>query len=281
MTEGITKKATMVVPEVMADMVSAKLPKLIKFTPLAYVDNTLVGQPGDKITVPKWEYAGDAAEVAEGVAITLDQLTTKKSEMTIKKAAKGYEITDEALLSGLGDPIGQAVYQASLALANKIDNDLVEAAKGAVQKVAETATTVDNLQKALDIFEDEDNASYVALVNPADAAALRKDAAQNWTKGSELGAETIVNGTFGEVLGVQIVRTNKVEKGKGFLVKVSADATDTDDVNKYGAFVIALKRDVMVETDRDILKKATVITADKHYGTYLYDPSRVVKFGES
>ena len=56
MPQGITQKATMVVPEVMADMVSAKLPKLIKFTPLAYVDNTLVGQPGDKITVPKWEY---------------------------------------------------------------------------------------------------------------------------------------------------------------------------------------------------------------------------------
>ena len=41
MTEGITKKATMVVPEVMADMVSAKLPKLIKFTPLYQIGNTL------------------------------------------------------------------------------------------------------------------------------------------------------------------------------------------------------------------------------------------------
>ena len=39
MPQGITQKATMVVPEVMADMVSAKLPKLIKFTPLAFVDN--------------------------------------------------------------------------------------------------------------------------------------------------------------------------------------------------------------------------------------------------
>ena len=96
----------------------------------------------------------NAAEVPEGVAITLDQLTTKKSKMTIKKAGKGYEITDEALLSGFGDPIGQAVYQASLALANKIDNDLVEAAKGATQHVIETATTVENLQKALDIFEE-------------------------------------------------------------------------------------------------------------------------------
>ncbi|MFR7009354.1 N4-gp56 family major capsid protein, partial [Streptococcus pneumoniae] len=41
MTAGQTKLATMVNPEVMADMVSAKLPKLIKFTPLAYVETAL------------------------------------------------------------------------------------------------------------------------------------------------------------------------------------------------------------------------------------------------
>ena len=39
--------------------------------------------------------------------ITPDQLTTKKTTMTIKKAGKGYEITDESLLSGLGDPVGK------------------------------------------------------------------------------------------------------------------------------------------------------------------------------
>ncbi len=72
----------------MADVVSTKLPKQSNSTPLAFVDNTLEGQPGDEITVPKWEYAGDAADVAEGVAITLDQLTTKKSKMTIKRQVK-------------------------------------------------------------------------------------------------------------------------------------------------------------------------------------------------
>lgn len=49
-----TKLAQMVNPEVMADMVSAKLPKLLKFTPLAYVERTLVGQAGNTLTVPKW-----------------------------------------------------------------------------------------------------------------------------------------------------------------------------------------------------------------------------------
>ena len=274
-----TKIAQLVNPEVMADMVSAKLPKMIKFTPLAYVERELVGQPGNTITVPKWEYSGDAKDIEEGVAIEPDQLTTKKSTMTIKKAGKGIELTDEAVLSGLGDPIGQATHQIALAIANKVDNDLVEEAKKATQFVAEAPTTGDALDKALAVFADEEDARYVALINPEDAIALRKDTAKEWVRGSEIGANIVVSGTFGEAHGVQIVRSKKVEKGKGFLVKVSAVETDTDDVAKYGAFVINLKRDVAIETDRDILKKTTVITGDEHYGVYLYDPTKVVKFG--
>lgn len=280
MTAGQTKLATMVNPEVMADMVAAKLPKLIKFTPLAYVETALQGQPGNTLTVPAWEYAGDATEVGEGQAISPDQLTTKKTTMTIKKAAKGYEITDEALLSGLGDPLGQATYQLGLAIANKIDDDLVAVAKTATQHITETPTTLAAIDKALEIFEDEEDARYVAIINPKDAIKLKTDVAKEWTKGSELGADMVVSGTFGEVAGVQIVRSKKVDEGKGFIVKVSPSQTQTDDANKYGAFVIMLKRDVAIETDRDILKKTTVITGDEHYGVYLYDPTRVVKFGE-
>ena len=274
-----TKIAQLVNPEVMADMISAKLPKMIKFTPLAYVERKLVGQPGNTVTVPKWVYSGDAKDIAEGEAIVPDQLTTAKSNMTIKKAGKGIELTDEAVLSGVGDPIGQATHQIALAIANKVDNDLVEEAKKATQFVAEAPTTGDALDKALAVFSDEEDAHYVAIINPVDAIDLRKDTVKEWVRGSEIGANIVVSGTFGETHGVQIVRSKKVEKGKGFLVKVSAVETDTDDVAKYGAFVINLKRDVEIEKDRDILKKTTVITGDEHYGVYLYDPTKVVKFG--
>ena len=274
-----TKIAQLVNPEVMADMVSAKLPKMIKFTPLAYVERELVGQPGNTVTVAKWVYSGDAKDITEGEAIVPDQLTTDKSTMTIKKAGKGVEVTDEALLSGYGDPLGQAAHQISLAIANKVDNDLVVEAKKATQYVDDAPTTGAALDKALAVFEDEEDARYVALVNPKDAIDLRADTVKEWVRGSEIGANIVVSGTFGETHGVQIVRSKKVEKGKGFLVKVSAVETDTDDVAKYGAFVINLKRDVAVETDRDILKKTTVITGDEHYGVYLYDPTKVVKFG--
>lgn len=50
----MTKIAQMVNPQVMADMIRAELPKKIKISPLAKIDNTLAGRPGDTITVPSF-----------------------------------------------------------------------------------------------------------------------------------------------------------------------------------------------------------------------------------
>lgn len=279
MVRGTTKTAQVINPEVMADMVSSKLPEMIKFAPLAYVEKELVGVPGDTLTVPKWTYSGDATDIEEGEAIPVDQIGTKKQTMTIKQTGKAVEITDKAALTAHGDIYTEAANQITLAIANKVDNDIITVAKTATQNITEAPISVANIDKALAIFNDEDDAKYVALVNPKDAIKLRADAGQNWLRGSEIGADIIISGTFGEVAGVQIVRAKKVEEGKGYLVKISSTNTDTDDNAKYGAFVINLKRDIEVEKDRDILKKTTVFSGDEYYGVYLYDDTKVVKFG--
>ncbi len=274
-----TKVVDMVNPQVLKDIVSAKLPKLIKFAPLAYIERELVGKPGDTIDVPQWTYIGDAVEITEGEPIPLDKLGSKTTKMTIKQAGKGVEITDKAVLVGLGDPIGEAGHQIALAIANKIDNDFVAVAATATQYIAGAPVSVDNIDEALAVFEDEGEARYVALVNPKDAITLRKDAGKNWLAGSEIGANAIISGTFGEVSGVQIVRTKKVAQGKGYLIKISPEDTENEHDQRYGAFVLNLKRDIEIESDRDIVKKTTVITGDEYYGTYLFNDNKVVKFG--
>lgn len=166
MVLGTTTTAQVINPQVMADTVSAKLPKLIKFTPLAVVETTLVGRPGDELTVPQWTYSGDATEITEGQAIPVDQLGTKETKMKIKQAGKAIEITDKAALVGHGNVYGEATNQIALAIANKVDNDIVEVAKTATQNITEAPTTVANIDKALEIFADEEDARYVALINP-------------------------------------------------------------------------------------------------------------------
>lgn len=51
---ALTMLSNLINPEVLADMVEKKLHDLIRFTPLAEVDNTLVGQPGDTLTLPSY-----------------------------------------------------------------------------------------------------------------------------------------------------------------------------------------------------------------------------------
>lgn len=260
-----TKLQNMIDPEVMADMISAELEDKIRFAPLANVDRTLVGRPGSTVTVPKFKYIGDADDVAEGAAIDIALLETATDEFTIKKAGKGVEITDEAVLSGLGDPIGEATKQLTMSIANKVDNDVLAALDTTSLKyTAGTEWNLDTIDNAIAIFNDEDPEPMVLIMNPKDALVLRKNVAENWTRASELGDNIIVSGAFGEVLGAQVIRSRKVAEGTAYLVK-------------RGALAIYMKRNIETETDRDIIHKTTVITADQHYGAHLYDESKAIK----
>lgn len=262
-----TKLANLINPEVLKDIISFELPNAIRFSPLARVDQTLVGQAGDTVTVPRYNYIGDAETVAEGVAMGTSILTASSQKATIEKAGKAVELTDESVLSGYGDQINQAAKQLRLAIANKVDNDVL-AALETTTLVHKTAAggklDVATVEEAQSIFNDEDDAPMVLIVNPADAAVLRNSASNGWTRGSALGDQILVSGAFGEVLGAQVIRSTKLPKGTAYLVKA-------------GALAIYMKREVMVETDRDILAKTTVISADEHYGVVLEDESKAVK----
>ena len=80
-----TKLANMINPEVMADMISAKVTKKISVIPFAKVDTTLQGQAGNTITLGVFGYIGDASNVAEGASIGAEALTTTNKQFTIKK----------------------------------------------------------------------------------------------------------------------------------------------------------------------------------------------------
>lgn len=273
-----TKLANMVNPEVMADMIEQKYVDLMKFAPLATIDTTLAGRPGDTITLPNFTYIGDAATLAEGVSLTPSVLATSTTSVSIHKIAKGVEITDEAVLSGFGDPYGEAVSQIALAIASAVDNEVLSILHGisvsaALYETANSSTDPSpaDIVSALELFgEDIEDGPTVALVSPAVYTQMRTVVGANtWVPASEIAAGIAVRGVVGEFQGCQVMVSNKLAKSK-------AGAGDIYLV-KPGALRIFLKRDTLVEYDRDILAFTNVITASKHFAAYLYNIGKVVR----
>ena len=79
----------------------------------------------------------------------------------------------------------------------------------------------------------------------------------------------MVRGAIGEAFGCQVIISNKLK-----------DATPANEVAyivKPGALRLILKRDTLIEADRNILKFSNVITGSKHEACYLYDVSKAIK----
>lgn len=265
-----TKLANLFNPQVVGDMINAKLVDAIRFAPLCKVDTTLVGRPGNTITLPSYAYIGDATNVGEGEDIPIAQLTESTVEATVAKAGRGVQITDEAMLSGYGDPQGEAVSQITIAIASKVDKDTLAVLEtiGSEMTHSASAFSADAVADALVKFGEDIEGEKVLLASPEEYAILRK--ADDWCPASEITANLIIRGAVGMVHGCQVVVSNKLRGKK------------TSYIVKPGALSLILKRDTLVETDRDIINKSNVLTADKHYVTYLYDASKAIKltFGD-
>lgn len=106
MANAYTKLADIINPEVMGNMIEAKISALCKITPYAKVDTTLEGVPGDTKTVPSWNYVGDAEDFSPeaGNEMETAKLTASSTTFTIKCAGKSIAIYQTAINSGLGDP---------------------------------------------------------------------------------------------------------------------------------------------------------------------------------
>lgn len=267
MATGTTLLNNLVNPQVMADIIDKKLVDYMKFSPLATIDNTLEGRAGNTISLPSFQYIGDAATLNENTALTPAQLTASALTVTIHKIAQGVEISDEAILSGYGDPVGEIAKQLSIAIASQEDNEVL----GTLANIGATMThesssdpTDTDITAALELFGEDIDGTKVAVVSPAVYTAMRGNT-HTWVPASELAAGVAVRGVVGEYQGCQVMVSNKLKTSKNIYIV------------KPGALRIFIKRGTQVEADRNILKFTNVFTASKHFATYLYDASKAIK----
>ena len=275
---GTTKLENMVDPEVMAPMITAKINQKIVATPFAKIDDTLVGQPGSTITIPRYKYIGEAEDVAEGIEAGTTKLETDTDEYKVKKVMKAVTLTDEAVLSGYGNPVGEANSQLGKAVAEKIDNDIFdELAKAQNTITLDGDISYNNVVDSLDRFTEEENVPKVMFIHPKQVTQLRKD--PNFISNDKYAGNVMMRGEIGMIANTRIIPSKKAISKDGTLflnpiVQLRAETQTGDD--ELSAITIFMKKGVNVETERHTLNRTTDISIDQHYIVALTDETKVV-----
>lgn len=210
MASQITKISDLIDPEVMADMISAKIPKKLVVAPFAKIDTTLQGVPGDTITVPQYNYIGDAVDVAEGVEAETVKLTASTTTAKVKKAMKAVELTDEVVLSGYGNPVGETNNQIALSIASKVDNDAMDALQTAQLTYDGSASIIKyaGIVDAIGVLQEETNIEKAMFIHPNQVTQLRKDS--DFISADKYPANVMMKGEIGMIANTRVVVSKKV-----------------------------------------------------------------------
>lgn len=236
---------------IFAEGVQAKLINKLVLDPIVQEDTLPSNAKGDEITLPKYAYIGDAVKMVEGQPLVPSLLSQTTAKVPINQYGKAVEITDRAVKTGIGDPIGEAEDQVVLSIYAEMQDEKFAALNAAT--ATETVAAIDNagVAKVVAKFgEDQEGTTYL-FVNPADWAVA-------------VGADINFAAKLKEVYDVEFVPSNRVTAGTLFAVK-------------NGAIGVFYQEAVDVETDRDILVKSTVLAADTFVAIYLRDESKAVK----
>ena len=278
---AVTTNNDVIRPEVMGDMIDANVEAMLKITPFAKLDTSLQGVPGDTKTVPSWNYIGDAEDVAEGAEVDLTAMTAGTRQFTIKKAMKAVGITQEAVNSGLGNPIGQAEHQLAKSIAGKVDNDVLAAAltSSIVSGDGTTKIGYAGIVDGVGMFDEEEITDKVMFIAPEQVTTLRKDA--DFISADKYNNSVMMTGEIGTVAGVRIVPSKKIVEEGGIytcpiikLEPANAETEYTED--ELAAITIFLKKDIQVDADWIARKQTHEITAAKYYGVALTNEAKVV-----
>lgn len=239
-------------PQVVSDMINAKVDKKAVMAGYIHVDHTLQGVAGSTVTVPRWGYIGEAIDLEEGQPIDTTKMAFTTAQYGIKKIGKGVMLTDEAQLSGYGNPMGTATNQIAMSISEKLDNDrvavlyesknVVDASTAAIKYTA--------IVDGVDAFGEEEESRKVILIHSKQKTQLRKDA--DFIAADKIGAELLTNGAIGRIAGVDVVVSNKVKLEEGVyynpIIKLNNDAETEDDLPAVTYF---LKRGNLVEHKRE------------------------------
>lgn len=288
MASETTLSTDLIIPEVFGDTIGPEIIGQLVMAAVAETDDTLAGRPGDEVTFVRWNYTGRAPILTEGVPMETKKLTTSSAKARIKEAGDAIEITDTAILTALGQPVSIARQNLALAIADRIDFELRQAAEltetvdgttyaPLAVPAADEPLSWNRLTAGFALLGDRfDPRTLSLIVSSTQHIQLMRD--DDFQSADKFGPDAVL-------------RTGQVGAVGRIPVFVSDRATAITDVDsgtvgdqpgqralliRRGAVALKYKRRPVVETGRDILKRTDVLTTNVHFAAKRVDDKGVV-----
>ena len=240
-------------PQVVSDMINAKVEKKAAMKGYVKVNSDLQGVPGSEVTIPRWGYIGEAVDLVEGQPIDSTKMAFTTAKYGIKKIGKGVMLTDEAQMCGYGNPMGTATTQIAMSIDEKLDNDEVEVMYESQNIVDASSSTIKyaSVVDGVDMFGEEEDSNKVIFIHSKQKTQLRKDA--DFLSADKFAPGVMRDGAIGRIAGCDVKVSNKVKLVDGNylnpIVKLNNDSETEDDMPAITYF---LKRGNLVEHKRHV-----------------------------
>lgn len=274
--------ANLIIPEVFADAVNAKLDSALRIGRVAFDATSAVPeamQYGDTVHFPKLKRVVTASEVTKGTAIAPAAVDMADMSATIKQVGGAARVYDSEASQIKGRVMDNMVLQVAEAMATKIESDLVVAMDADVvykqATAAADAITSDELMDALGCFGDDvDTANFAGIVINSRLlpSFLKMDSFTSVEKTfnkAEQANGLIVDGVVGYFIGIPVILCNNG----------TYDATAKECktyIVKRDALGYVFQRDINIEEERESKLLATDIIASSLYAVKLLDTDGAV-----
>lgn len=262
MPEQRTMAQNVFVREVCQDMLNETLDSMLKLIKYIKVDKTLVGRPGNTVKVTKWGYIGEAVDTAEGATIDTTQMSFTEGHYTVKKVAKGVELTSEAIDDGDGDPKGTAIRQLAKAIKDKIESDLFDNAYESPNVFNGSGSKIgyNGIVEAEAMFGDEEmGVEKLMFIHPLQYPSLLKD--ENYKSKDKFDKSVVPTGVLGKTASTWVQLSNRVRHVDGVQGTRTVTIAGTIAVGDKFAILVGGKKYSFVATAATVVNVAAGLVA--------------------
>lgn len=271
-----TVNQNLIVPEVYSGLVREKISGYTVMATAAKKIDVLKGNPGETVSFPRWSYLGDAVDIIPGNPMPKTSLKQTSTQATIRMiAAPAVSVNDYDNAVSFGNALDEASKQQAIAMARKLDTDLINCAISTPlksQPVTANTLEFDDLMNALKLFGDEVDTedfafiaihsllipSFVAMPGFVDASNTMVTA----------GNGIVHNNLLGYWRGIPVVLTDRLYDSK------NQEAYSL--IIKNRSLGIIPKEEIFIETEREASTRTTTVYCSTYYATALIDESGVV-----